>query len=341
MKRKSTLYQELRERVFKVYHDELEKSGNREIALTTALSTLKELEKEKKDLKNIKSFIEGLRTELLFYHTYHKEYSLRLTTWRVDKYLHIDFTGIHPKTGERIFIDVTKDPQEKLHKADNVKKWKEVIESLDSLGLKGKYFIATYEPDKNYLELSPLLLPVHKDGYLGFYIARLESIPIKGSLLSRLAVTIGVVYVEPKRWSRGKRKYIYYEVRDSEIIHEDLFEPYQPPSYDLLREIYKDIYFSDIDYYDESNPQKIPSFEEFVYNERYDLAYYYRKSIGVVLSAMFEYEYIMKDPRDGSGYWGHIMTWMHPVIKKKFGYKIGALLEEPRINGLDEEIVQW
>ena len=41
-----------------------------------------------------------------------------------------------------------------------------------------------------------------------------------------------------------------------------------------------------------------------MYNERYDIAYYYSKSLNVVLSAIFEYEYIITDPRDGGGHWG-------------------------------------
>jgi len=304
-------YEELREIALKTYRSELKRSSSREHALSVTMDKLGELA-AKYNIQKKKKIIEGVKTEILFYHTYREELSLRPATPSIDKYLHIDFIGINPRTGERIFIDVTKAPQFKLKKADNIEKWKEVYESLESLGLKGKYVIATYEPDNNSLELGPLLLPIHREGYPGFFFAKPESLPVKDSFLSRLAVTVGVVYVIPRG---GPHNHLYFESVDSEVIQEDIFEPYRPPSFDLLREVYHNTYFSDINS-EEKDSQNILPFEAFVYNERYDIAYYYKKSLNVVLSAIFEHEYIVTDPRDGDGYWGHLMTWIHPIIRK-------------------------
>jgi len=321
-------YEEIREIAFKTYKSELNRSDNREYALSATINKLQELGKE---CKVQKRFIEGVKTEILFYHDYHEELSLKPTTSNIDEYLHIDFVGTDPRTGERIFIDVTKAPELKLKKAANVEKWEKIYESLELLGLQGKYVIAIYEPSNNSLELSPLFLPVHKQGYPGFYIARLESLPVKDSFLSRLAVTVGVVYVVPRN---DPGNHIYFESKDSEVVQEDIFEPYQPPTYDLLREVYHNRYFDNVNY-------NIPSFEEFVYNERHDIAYYYRKSLNVVLSAIFEYKYIVTDPRDGNGYWGHLLTWIHPIIKKRFKFTLGALFEEPGIRDLDFILTLW
>ena len=326
-KRRKNNYQELRKRVFQTYLNELEKSKSGEAALTSALDTLKQTGSKYGKNKKIIRFIEGVKAELLFYHIYRKEYSLRITTSPIDKYLHIDFTGISPKTKELMLIDVTKAPQLKLQKASTIEKWKEVIESLESLRLKGKYFIAAYDPDKNELELGPLLLPVHKKGYLGFYIAKLESIPIEDSFLSRLAVTIGTVYVVPKQWTLGRRTYVYYEVKDFEVLHGDMFEPYQPPSFDLMHEVYDYTYYSDKLDVNFEESKNVPTFREFVYKERFNLAYYYRKTLGIVVSTMFEEDYIIVDPRNAAGYWSYRMTWIHPVIKKRFGTKIGSLFD--------------
>lgn len=327
-------YEEIREIAFRTYKSELNRSGNREYALSATIDKLQELGTEYKVQKR---FIEGVKTEILFYHVYREELSLKPTTSNIDKYLHIDFVGTNPRTGERIFIDVTKAPELKLKKAANAEKWKKIYESLESLGLQGKYVIATYEPSNNSLELGPLFLPVHREGYPGFFIARLESLPVKDSFLSRLAVTVGVVYVVPRN---GPDNHIYFESIDSEVVQEDIFEPYQPPTYDSLREAYHNRYFNNVDS-EEQDFYNIPSFEEFVYNERYDIAYYYRKSLNVVLSAIFEYEYIVTDPRDGGGHWGHLMTWIHPIIQKRFKFTLGALFEEPGIWNLDFILTWW
>lgn len=112
-------YHELRDKLFSIYQEELNRGRNREAALVSAMDYLDELV-HKNDIRLRKSFIEGVRSELIFYHVYREELNLKPTPWDIDKYLHIDFSGKHPKTGKRILLDVTKNPKIKLEKADNV-----------------------------------------------------------------------------------------------------------------------------------------------------------------------------------------------------------------------------
>jgi len=294
-------FERIRQRSYQLYDEELRKTGNDETALATTLSYIEEEFKQERYTRH-NSFKKGMVAEVMYYHLFRKEQKLEPSPIRIDKFFKADFGGRDPATNKPILIDVTTNPYPKLKKA-RTGELKEVLSEFrffESLGLKLQYRIAVFDPNSESYELSPLMLPIHNEGYVGHYIVELEP-DYKDLGLVEMDAYLFVVYLDdPLNPS---------EAIDAEHIRSYMFFPGEVLELDTL--IWE---LEELEYESKMN------LEELVAEDRSSIAYFIRKEIGIIPSAVLDFNYIITG-RNGEGYWDYIVTWIHPLreIKKTFG----------------------
>ncbi len=168
------------------------------------------------------------------------------------------------------------------------------------MGLKLQYRIAVFDPNSGSYELSPLMLPIHNEGYVGHYIVELEP-DYKDVGLVEMDAYVFVVYLDdPLNPS---------EAIDAEHIRSYMFFPGEVLELDtLIHELKGDEYEIKV------------NLKESVAEDRGSIAYFIRKEIGIIPSAVLDLDYIITG-KNGEGYWDYVVTWIHPLreIKKTFG----------------------
>jgi hypothetical protein len=298
-------FERIRQKSYELYNEELNKTGNDEIALETTLAYIEQEFKQRFCKgRSQNNFKKGLISEIEFYHLCRKELMLKPSSARIDKYFKVDFKGRDPVTRKPILIDVTTNPYPKLKKA-KLGEFKKILSDLKFLGSAYLYRVAVFDPASGQHKLTSLMLPVHNEGYIGHYIIQLEP-DIKDVSLVEMDAYIFVVYLDDP--------FNPSEAIDAEHIRSYMFFPGSVPDLDALLFEFKE--FEEAGYNINT--------EEFVAENRGEIAYFARKEVGILPSAVFDLKYIITG-KNGEGYWDYVVTWIHslPLIKKVFG----ALLE--------------
>lgn len=303
MARSRCNYQDIRHKLLSTYDFFLRKYGSKETALSEALSIL-----DTYSPVCDKRFIKGLKNELLFYHLHKDEFNLKVSTSTNDRYFKFDFVGKHPKTRRLMFIDVTSNIRVKSRK---IAEYRELYISLDQLGVNGDYFIAIIDED-NY-KISPVLIPVHKDGAFGYTVFSLVYEKKEGPLVQPWG-DITILFITEEK----EEKYSSFNVIDSQYIDTVVFWP------TLTEYAYLNI----------CSWSKISEdFKRYIRKDREIYAHVIRKvSCGYPL-AILEQQYITTD-HEGGGYWTFLTTWRNPVLDKEMKLHLifGDILDEPAIN---------
>jgi hypothetical protein len=294
-------------------NEELNKTGSDETALGTTLAYIEQEFKQRFCKgKSQDNFKKGLISEVIYYYLYRKEQRLEPSRVRIDKYFKADFKGRDPVNGKPILIDVTTNPYPKLKKA-KTGELKEILSDLRFLGSNFLYRVAVFDPTSGHHELKPLMLPVHDEGYVGHYIIQLEPDKKDVSLVEMDAYILIVYLDDPLNPSKAI---------DAEHIRSYMFFLGQVLELDIL--------LHEFEGFEEAGENK----EKLVAEDRSEIAYFARKEIGIIPSAVFDLEYIITG-KNGEGYWDYMVTWTHPLpsIKKVFGALLEPTLVDLSITG--------
>ena len=283
-------FQELRNEMFRIYEEELSKTGNKEFSLDAAKKFLDE-KNELLKLELAKRWIPGLTNELDFYIDNKKSLKLEITPPAIDRVFKADFKGVDPITGEKILIDVTTNLYPKFNRS--IDDWAEIGKNFKFLDF--KYRISPMTEDS----LSPFLIPVDEEGHPGHFVFFLE------------------------KESEDMEKGGYHNLYGYGTLL--FYDKFKNPS-DILTKIdIKQIIIYNAQSYQEilngwGDKTKMEQTIETLKERRFEVAKLSRNLIGISPSAMIEMGYVEKGLKDG-GYLAPLITWLHPLpqIKRFFG----------------------
>lgn len=294
-------YQKLRQLLHEEYGKVLKETSNDELAYSEVSDIL-----DSYSNRIDKRFINGLKNELLFYHLYRKELNLKPSTSLNDKYFKFDYVGIHPKTRRKMFIDVTSNIRVKSRK---ISEYKKLYVSLDQLGVNGDYFIAFMYKDK--FEISPVLIPIHRDGVLGYTVAGTVYEKKEGSIVQPYSDLV-ILFIDKER----EENYIDFKIIDSLYLDTVIFQPILMEFIDLYIPVWG----------------VSKGFINELFDNGYALARSIRKISRVYPLVVLELRYTILD-KDGDGVWAFITTWKNPILDRELDLTsiFGDIFEEPII----------
>ncbi len=310
-RRKNIGFEQLRLKLYAKYLDSLKLSGSDEYAFD---ETIQELESLKERYFISKTWEVGLTNELFFFYMCRNKYRLKYTDPSTDRKLKADFIGKEPVTNKSILIDVTTNIYEKLRKARSIDYWKKIRISHKESGYDVEYYLAIVNIKLNDISLQPLLLPVHKKGYLGIFFVKLYPRddlydPFKDNILAEPRA--GVLYFDQYE----------YTGKDIEVVQDNIEDGW---------------------------PEALPSFyadrgkiDEYIIERGHRVAKLYRTNLGIVPACIYDYlcktdlyidrktKRVRKDI-----YCNYFLTWKNkllntPANKKIMEKILGDYYEEP------------
>lgn len=222
----------------------------------------------------------GLRGEFLFYDKYMKKLKLEPL---LDAGVKADFTGI--RKGKPVNFDVTTNLEYK-----NIDSYLEPIQKR-----KKQYEIVLVDIKNEEMESFPLKFPIwSKCGKFSHYILYLE--PPTTALHHTLDISGEQTIVQ--LCNKCKR----YDEKMTTHFEIGLLGP-------QIEEmsVEKDV--------DESLMYSAKETEEYQNRESISIVKFVEKQSGLLLSGLAENDYIVTDPRDGSGYYDGLLRWKHPLAR--------------------------
>jgi len=217
----------------------------------------------------------GLRAELLFYDKYYRELKLDPL---LDAGVKADFSGIRDK--KAVNFDVT----------TNLK-YKDINKYVDAVQKKRKrYEIALVNLKSEEIGFFPLRFPICPEcGLFSHYVL----------FMSRPSSDV--------TWSLSTSQAL---IRHCPNCYEfDVIEEYSYYMTSVLVEL-EDISHDQM--YEETRDPKFNA-EKFIRNESIPIVQSFESESRKLVSALSEGDYIITDPRNGGGYYGGRILWLHPL----------------------------